>query len=152
MFACYGTNVSADATSSPRFSDGVVRGYSTNDTIVPHRTTFFGLFGRNAECGDAYPFNLPMTWLAQRDEIDLTKPVNFVSTNDVAIGSAGSVVVNADLEVVGVVVDGNAESLHNDFVFTDDAARAVSTHVDGIIEALEKVYGADRVVEELVGR
>jgi Peptidase S46 len=78
----------------------------------------------------------------------MTKPVNFASTNDITIGNAGSVVVNKELEVVGVVVDGNIESLHNDFVFRDDVPRAASSHVDGFMEALVKIYDANRVAEE----
>ena len=82
----------------------------------------------------------------------MTKTINFASTNDISIGNSGSVVVNTALEVVGVVVDGNIESLHNDFVFTGDVPRAVSTHVDGIMEALVKIYDAHHIVEELTGR
>lgn len=152
LFECYGTNVSSDATNTLRFTDGVVQGYSSNETIAPHRTTFYGLYARNAEFDDAYPFNLPAIWLDRKDAIDMTKTINFASTNDISVGNSGSVVVNQALEVVGVVVDGNIESLHNDFVFKDDVARAVSAHVDGIMEALVKIYDADRIVEELIGK
>ncbi len=151
LLAGYGTEVAPDGTGTPRFTDGVVRGYSSNGTIVPHRTTFYGLYARNAEFDDEYPFNLPEIWLDRKDTIDMTKTINFASTNDISVGSSGSVVVNKDLEVVGVVVHGNIESLHNDFVFKDDVPRAVSVHVDGIMEALVKIYDARRIVKELIG-
>lgn len=151
LFACYGTEVSPDATMTLRFTDGVVGGSHTDDTIA-HFTTFGGLYRRNASFNNAYPFNLPKTWLDRRDKIDMTKPVNFVSTNDTAVGNSGSVVVNRKLEVVGLVSDGNPESLYNDFVFKDDVPRAVSAHVDGIMEALVKIYGAHRVAKELIGK
>ena len=152
LFACYGTNVSPDATMTARFTDGVVKGYKFNGTIAPFRTTFYGLFARNAEFDAEHPFDLPEVWLERKDKVDMAKAVNFVSTNDITGGNSGSVVVNKDLEVVGLIFDGNIESLHNDFVFKDDVPRAVSVHVDGIMEAMEKIYDADRVVKELQGR
>ncbi len=170
LIACYGTKVSPDATNTLRFTDGVVKGFPTGGTIAPYRTTFYGLYGRGRAFDNEYPFNLPRIWLDRKDKIDMTKSVTFVSTNDISGGnmvfetrqgahfwqgfggSSGSVVVNTELEVVGVVVDGNIESLHNDFVFNDDVARAVSVHVDGIMEALVKIYDAHRVAEELTGR
>lgn len=151
-FECYGTKVSSDATGTLRFSDGVVKGYPSNGTIAPHRTTFYGLYARNAEFDNEYPFNLPNIWLDRMNRIDLTKTVNFVSANDISVGNSGSVVVNKELEVVGVVVDGNIETLHNDFVFRDDVSRTVSAHVDGIMEALVKIYDAHPIAKELVGK
>ena len=151
LFACYGTKVSPDATMTLRFSDGVVKGYPYNGTIAPYRTTFYGLFGRNIDFGNKHPFDLPEVWLENRSKIDLTKSVNFVSTNDITGGNSGSVVVSKDLRVVGLVFDGNIESLPNNYVFRDDIPRSVSVHVDAIMEAMKKVYEAKRVVAELTG-
>ena len=134
-----------------RFSDGVVKGYPYNGTMAPYRTTFYGLFGRNIEFGNKHPFDLPELWLKNRSKIDLTKSVNFVSTNDITGGNSGSVVVSKDLRVVGLVFDGNIESLPNNYVFRDDIPRSVSVHVDAIMEAMKKVYEAKRVVAELTG-
>ena len=135
-----------------RFTDGVVRGFKFNGTIAPYRTTFYGLYGRHAEFDGKHPFDMPQIWLDRKDKIDMTKAVNFVSTNDITGGNSGSVVVSADLQVVGLIFDGNIESLHNDYVFKDDVPRSVSVHVDGIVEALKKIYDAGRVVKELQGK
>ncbi|MEM7104818.1 MAG: S46 family peptidase [Bacteroidota bacterium] len=150
MFACYGANIGPDGTGTLRFSDGVVSGYVQGDADITHYTTFGELYARNIDNVNRYPFTLPEVWLDRKSEIDMSKPLNFVCTNDVASsGSTGSVIVNKELEVIGLVIDGNANALYNHYLFDDEVGRCVSVHVEGILEALEKVYGADRVVEEL---
>lgn len=145
----YGGRMSPDGTRTLRFSDGVVRGLPTASPVAPYRTTFDDLYTRNTARRNEYPYNLPEAWLDLEDEIDGTTPVNFASTNDMAGSGSGSVVVNQALEVVGVVVDGDAPSLYSAFAVGDDRPRVVSTHVDGILEALVTVYAADHIATEL---
>ena len=152
LFAAYGTSVSPDATLTLRFSDGIVKGFPYNGTVAPYTTSFYGLYAREHEFGGEYPFELPAIWLERKDRIDLTKRMCVVGTNDIIGGNSGSPLVNRDLEVVGLIFDGNIEMLANRYVYRAEIARSVSTHVDGIMEALQKVYEADRVVAELLGR
>ncbi|MBK8980424.1 MAG: S46 family peptidase [Planctomycetes bacterium] len=151
LFATYGTSVSPDATLTLRFSDGIVAGYPCNGTRAPHRTTFHGLFDRNAAFDDTHPFDLPQIWKDRVDRLDLTTSMVLVSTNDIIGGNSGSPLVNANLEVVGLVFDGNIEMLPNRYVYRSDLPRSVSVHTDGILEALRKIYDAQRIVAELVG-
>jgi hypothetical protein len=151
LFDAYGTEVSPDATFTLRFGDGVVAGYDYNGTKAPWRTTFHSMFGRSAEFDGVYPFDLPEAWRAAQKPIDLDKPVNFVCTNDSTGGNSGSPVVDRDRRLVGLLFDGNIESLPNDFMFEDRVARSVCVHVVAIVESMRKVYRADRIVTELLG-
>lgn len=151
LHAVYGANVSPDATMTLRFSDGRVSGYEYNGTQAPWATTFYGLYGRSVEFGNEHPFDLPEPWREAREKVDMKARVCFASTNDIVGGNSGSCVVDKDLQVVGLIFDGNIESLPNDFYYTQQRARAVSVHTDAIVQALQHVYGMARVVDELRG-
>ena len=151
LFACYGTKISPDATFTLRISDGVTAGYPCNGTLAPWRTTFHGLYARSAEFDNRYPFDLAAPWVAHKDRIDMTKSLDFVSTNDIIGGNSGSPTINAKAEVVGLIFDGNMEMLPNNYLYRSDLPRSVSVHVDAILESLNKVYDAAWVANELVG-
>lgn len=149
-FAAEGTNTYPDATFTLRLAYGVVKGYEEEGQKIPFETHFSGLYERAAEHNNVYPFNLPELWIKKKSDLDLKTPFNFVCTADIIGGNSGSPVINKDAEVVGLIFDGNIQSLVLDFAFTDNQARAVSVHSEGILEALRAVYQADRLLSEIV--
>jgi hypothetical protein len=151
-FAKGGTDQYPDATFTLRLAFGTVKGYRDQGETVAPWTTLGGTYPHAEKHGNVYPFKLPESWIDNKGKLDLDTPFNFVSTADIIGGNSGSPVINRDAEVVGIIFDGNIYSLVLDFVYTDEQARAVSVHSAGIMEALDKVYDAQRVVAELRGK
>ena len=151
-FLIYGKDAYPDATFTLRLSYGTVEGYPYNGTIAPPFTTFYGLYDRAASFSNKPPFDLTAKEAAGRHKLDLSTPLDFVSTGDIIGGNSGSPVVNRDGELVGLIFDGNIESLAGDFVYDGAKNRAVAVHSSGMIEGLRKLYGASALADELEGK
>ncbi len=151
-FAINGAGMYPDATSSLRLAYGPIRGYRQGGETIPAFTNMGGLYERYEKRGGVDPFDLPERWLDHKDDLDLSTPFNFVCTADIIGGNSGSPVINRVGEVIGIVFDGNIQSLVWDIAYTDEEARAVSVDARGIIEALRKVYGATALADELMNR
>jgi Peptidase S46 len=148
-FALYGDTVYPDATFTLRLAFGTVKGYTEGEQQVPPWTTIAGAYRHALAHGSVDPFALPESWLKNKNKLDLTTPMNFVCTADIIGGNSGSPVVNRAGELVGLIFDGNIQSLVLDFAYTDVVARAVSVHSSAIREALRKVYNATELADEL---
>jgi hypothetical protein len=149
LFDVEGTKLYPDATFTMRLSYGAVKGYQENGRQVPPFTTFAGLYKRSAEHGNKFPFELPSRWIEKKSTLNLNTPYNFVSTNDIIGGNSGSPVINKNAEVVGLIFDGNIQSLVGNFVYDETQNRAVSVDTRAMMEALRKIYGATEVADEL---
>jgi hypothetical protein len=150
VFSVYGNQIPPDATSSLRISDGKIAGYEYNGTLAPGKTTYFGLWDRWYSFGKKpYPWGLHPRWKDIPQGFDLSVPIGFASTNDIVGGNSGSSVINKNNEVVGLVHDGNLESLAGDFIFLESNNRTVATDSWGLVEALKFVYKTERLVDEL---
>jgi hypothetical protein len=153
-FAVYGKTLYPDANSNLRLEYGTVLGYEEDTTLVPYKTTFYGLYERAAAFSEKPPFNLPARWRDGRSTLDLGVPFNFVYTADTIGGNSGSPVINRNAEIVGINFDSNVQKLPNRYMYIDEqeGSRAVGVHSAGIIEGLRKLYGAEALVRELMGR
>jgi len=148
-FAIEGASSYPDATFTLRLSYGTVRGYEQDGKQIPPFTDFAGLYQRSVEHDNKSPFDLPQRWIDKKANLNLATHFNFVSDADIIGGNSGSPVVNKANEFVGIIFDGNIQSLVLDCIFTDKQARAVSVDSAAIIEALRKVYGASGLADEL---
>jgi len=140
-----------DATFTLRLSYGAVRGYEENSKAIPYATNLGGAYEHAAEHGSQPPYNLPESWLKAKPKLDLKTPLNFISTADIIGGNSGSPTVNTKGEVVGIIFDGNIQSLPWNFAYNDVQGRAVSVDSRGIAEAIRKIYGASALADELMG-
>jgi hypothetical protein len=149
VFATEGDRAYPDATFTLRLSYGSVRGYRDDGRAVAPYTDIRGLYARGDEHGLKPPYKYPDSWATARNAIRLATPFNFVTTNDIVGGNSGSPVISAKGELVGLIFDGNIQSLPGYFVYDATVNRAVAVDSRGILEALRGVYHADRIVTEL---
>ena len=151
-FAVYGSSIYPDATFTLRLAFGEAKGYTEEGKKIPWATTVGGTFEHAGAHDNKDPFELPAVWNERKAKLNLSTPFNFVSTADIIGGNSGSPVVNRNGELVGIIFDGNIQSLVLDYIYTDQESRAVAVHSAGILEALRKVYAADRLVAEITGK
>lgn len=151
IFATQGAGAYPDATSTLRLSYGTVKGYIDGGTPVAPFTDVAGLFARQAAHGSQPPYDAPERWDARKAALDLATPFNLVTTNDIVGGNSGSPVVNRKAEVVGLVFDGNIQSLPGYFIYDGSVNRTVAVDARAIAAALRKVYDAAPLADELQG-
>jgi hypothetical protein len=145
-FAVLGTDVYPDATFTLRLAFGEVKGYREAGRWIPPFTEFKGLYEKAT--GED-PYVLPDRFVKAKSRVKLETPYDLVSTNDITGGNSGSPLISRDAQVVGLIFDGNIQSLSNDFLYSEDQARAVSVDSRGIYEALRDIYRATGLLAEL---
>ncbi len=149
-FAVHGSDAYPDATFTLRLTFGPVAGYPMNGTRAPHQTTLYGLYDRALGFDRRAPWNLPQRYRERRRRLKLDTQVDFVAECDIIGGNSGSPVIDRQARLVGVVFDGNIESLSNRFLFDAERSRAVAVSADYILEALERLYDATTLADEIL--
>jgi hypothetical protein len=149
MFESEGDKLYPDATFTLRLSYGAVKGYMENGKKVAPFTTLGGLYERSNSFNQKFPYNLPQRWTDKRSALDLKTPFNFVSTNDITGGNSGSPTINKNMELVGLIFDGNIQSIPGDFFYDESVNRAISVDSRGMLEILRKVFEANELADEL---
>ena len=149
LFDTEGTKLYPDATFTLRLSYGAVKGYMENGKSVPAFTTLGGLYERAAAFNHKFPYVLPPRWMEKKAAVDLKTPFNFVSTNDITGGNSGSPTINKNRELVGLIFDGNIQSLVGSFDYDESVNRSISVDSRGMLEVLRKVFNANEVADEL---
>jgi hypothetical protein len=152
LFKLKGTSIPPDATSTLRLSFGAVKTYMESGKKIPFATAFRGLYDKAAKFKNKPPYELPPSFIKTKAQLKLNTPLNFISTCDSIGGNSGSPVINRRGEFSGVLFDGNIQSLPARFVYSDEQNRSVIVHSQGIIEALQKIYNAKPLVDELLGK
>jgi hypothetical protein len=150
LFEDQGTKLYPDATFTLRLSYGTVKGYRENGKFLTPFTTIGGLFARSNQYHHAFPYNLPSRWTRGRAVLNPKTPFNFVSDNDIVGGNSGSPTINKNAELVGLIFDGNIQSLVGNFEFDDSVNRSISVDSRGMLEVLRKLFKADNIVNELL--
>ncbi|HYV42108.1 MAG TPA: S46 family peptidase, partial [Thermoanaerobaculia bacterium] len=149
LFAMKGKDRYPDATFTLRLAFGPAKGYVENGKPVPFETTWDGMYAHSEKHGGKPPYDLPESYLEARSKVDPKTPVNYVTTADTTGGNSGSPAVNEKGEIIGLLFDGNIQSLGNDVVYTEDVARSVCVHTAAMTATLRQVYDAGAVADEL---
>jgi len=148
-FDTEGTRLYPDATFTLRLSYGTVKGYTENGKQVTPFTTLGGLYERSAKFKAEFPYNLPPRWMSRKSAVNLSTPFNFVTTDDIIGGNSGSPTINKNAELIGLIFDGNIQSLVGDYIYDESVNRAISVDSRGMIEVLRKVFDANEIADEL---
>jgi hypothetical protein len=157
QFAMKGSSAYPDATGTLRITFGVAKGYHDDDLgDLPAFTNYRGMFARWRDRGgprrEEPPFYLPPRWVRAERKLNPVTPVNFVLTADIIGGNSGSPVINRAGELVGLIFDGNLQSLGCGYAYDERQGRAIAVDSRAIVESLRKVYDAEKLADELMGR
>jgi hypothetical protein len=147
-FKAFGTRIYPDATFTLRLNYGTVAGWTENGAAVEPFTYLGRAFERAT---GSSPFKIPDTWMKVKDRLDMQTPFCISTSNDIVGGNSGSPLIDVHGNIVGLMFDGNIDSIAGSYWFDPANNRAIAVHPAIIREALDKVYGAKSLLTELGG-
>ena len=153
--ASQGRTMYPDANGSLRFTYGKVTGKAVDGQVWTPFTTAEGIVAKHTGRGE---FDAPDTMIELIKAKDYgrwaapelgTLPVDFMSTVDITNGNSGSSTLNARGEFVGLAFDGTIEGVVSDWMYDPKINRTI--HVDSrfMLWTMDKVDGAQRLLEEM---
>ena len=152
-----GKSLYPDANFTMRLTYGKIGGYQPADAVTyNYYTTTQGILQKEIP-GDM-EFNVPeklktnindKNYGAYVDTKTGEMQVAFLSNNDITGGNSGSPIFNGKGELIGLAFDGNWESLSGDIIFEPNLQRTINVDVRYILFIMDKVYGAQRLIDEL---
>ena len=149
LFETEGDKIYPDATFTLRLSYGAVKGYTEDGKQIAPYTTLGGLYERSKGFGEKFPYNLAPRWAEKKGSVDLKTPFNVISTNDIIGGNSGSPAINQKGELIGLVFDGNRQSIVGNFYYDEVINRTISVDSRGMLEILRKIFDAKEIADEL---
>lgn len=150
-----GEVLAPDANSTLRITYGTVRGYSSGGTDYEPFTTASQMLAKHT--GED-PFDLPegvRTAITAKNfgpyvDPELGElPIDFLADLDITGGNSGSPTLNARGELIGLVFDGNYESMASDWVFMPDITRSIHVDIRSVLWVMDAVDGADHLLTEM---
>jgi len=149
LFETEGDKIYPDATFTLRLSYGAVKGYTEDGKPLAPYTTLGGLYERVNQFGSKFPYVLPPRWMEKKSAVDLKTPFNVITTNDIIGGNSGSPAINQKGELIGLVFDGNRQSIVGNFYYDEAINRTISVDSRGMLEILRKIFDAKEIADEL---
>ena len=144
-----------DANGTLRVSFGKVKAYRKPDgTVQPFRTTLTGLLKKAQSQNPDYTAPDKLIKLCETESVDGNSedgviPIAFITDNDISGGSSGSPVLNSRGELIGIVADGNAESLAGDFHYDDRYQRSINIDIRYVLFIIDQYAGAGSLIDEM---
>ena len=154
-FKAYGKSVYPDATFTLRMTYGPVASYPANGTHIQPFTTLGGLYDRAAAWGpeaENGAWSLPKRWIENRSKVNPDTPFVFSHAVDIIGGNSGSPVIDRKGDLIGLIFDGNIESLPGHFFYDGKVNRGIAVDARAILESLDKVYADTPIVNEILGK